>query len=64
MILFRNIVVIKMWQILSGWRTWLIMILFKNIIVIKNMTNVRWVNNMADNDSIRKYHFHHKYDKY
>ena len=40
------------------------MILFKNIVFIKNMTNIKWVENMADNDFIRKYYFHQKYDKY
>ena len=27
----------------------MIMILFKNIVVIKNMANIKWAENMADN---------------
>ena len=48
----------------SGWRTYIIMILLKNIIVIKNMTNMKWVESLYDNDFIQKYYFHQKYDKY
>ena len=32
----------------------MIMILFKNIIFIKNMTNIKWVENIDDNDFIKK----------
>ena len=31
----------------------MIMILFKNIVVIKNMANIKWAENMADNDFIQ-----------
>ena len=41
----------------------MIMILFKNIVVIKNMANIKWAENMADNDFIQKYYCHQKYDK-
>ena len=30
------------------------MILLKNIIVIKNLTNMKWVENIDDNDFIKK----------
>ena len=46
LILLKNIIIIKIWQILGRRKKQLITILFKNIIFIKNMTDIRWEENM------------------